>query len=171
MSIPYVRCHSFFIDDFTVYRDSVFADDLWISCDIGFLTASAMTLYLLSIGSVVHEFGDAVDFIRRLSLSIHCRFQVLQGLCFHWRFVDQQWHSVFDNSMRQPWLYFCYRFDALVENSLMLSIPCVSCNLVFIDDNRDSVLTDDLWIISDIAFLTIPWVSHHSIFAIGLMCR
>jgi hypothetical protein len=28
LSIPYVGCHSPFIDDYKVYKDSVFADDL-----------------------------------------------------------------------------------------------------------------------------------------------
>jgi hypothetical protein len=68
--------------------------------------------------------------------------------------------------MHQPWLYFCYWFDALVENSGTLSIPYISCHLVFNDD-----FADDLWISSDITFLTIPCVSHNSIFAIGLMSR
>jgi hypothetical protein len=88
--------------------------------------------------------------------------------------VDQPCHSVFDNSMPQPWLYFCYRLDASVVNKLTLLITYVGCHSVFIDDfkvYRDSVFTDDLWISCDIAFLTIPYVSHNSIFAIGLMRR
>jgi hypothetical protein len=28
LSIPYVGCHSVFVDDFMVYNDSVFAEDL-----------------------------------------------------------------------------------------------------------------------------------------------
>jgi hypothetical protein len=36
---------------------------------------------------------------------------------------------------------------------------------------RDSIFGDDLWISRDITFLTIPCVSHASIFAIDLMCR
>jgi len=45
---------------------------------------------------------------------------------------------------------------------------------MFIDDfkvYRDDVFANDLWISSDIAFLTISCVSHDSIFAIDLMCR
>ena len=38
LSIPYVSCHSVFIDDLKLYRDFVFGDDLWISNDIAFLT-------------------------------------------------------------------------------------------------------------------------------------
>ena len=59
-------------------------------------------------------------------------------------------------------------------NSLTLSIRYGSCHSVCIDDfkfNRESVLADDLWISSDITILTIPYVSHDSIFAIDLMCR
>jgi hypothetical protein len=132
-----------------------------------------MTLFLLLIGCVGHEFIDAVDSKCLLSLSIHWWFQVQQEICFHWWFMDLQWDNVFDNSMRQPWLYFCYRFDATVMNSLTLWITYVD-NLVIIDDfkfNRNSVFADDLWICSDIAFLTIPCVNHDSIFAIDLMQR
>jgi hypothetical protein len=63
-------------------------------------------------------------------------------------------------------------FDASVVNSLTLSITYVGCHLIFIDDYKvysDTVFTDDLWINNDIAFLTIPCVSHDSIFAIDLM--
>jgi len=62
---------------------------------------------------------------------------------------------------------FFYRFDALVVNSLTLSMPCESCHSVFVDDlkvNCYSVLASDLWISRDIAFLTIPCVGHDSIF-------
>jgi len=36
--IPHASCHLVFSDDFKVYDDSVFADDIWISRDIMFLT-------------------------------------------------------------------------------------------------------------------------------------
>jgi hypothetical protein len=38
LSISYGNCHLEFINDFKVYSDFVFADDLWISRDIEFLT-------------------------------------------------------------------------------------------------------------------------------------
>jgi len=136
--------------------------------------ASAMTLFLLSIWCVGREFTDAADSIRQLSLSIHWRFQGLQWLCFRWWFMDKQWHSVSDNSMRQLWLYFCYRFDASVVNSFTLWIPYVSCHSVLNDDflsYSDSVFADDLWISNDIAFWTIRCVSHYSNFAINLKRR
>jgi hypothetical protein len=88
--------------------------------------------------------------------------------------MDQPWHSVFDNSMRRPWLYFFYRFDVSIVNSLTLSILCGSCHSVFIDDFkvfRYSLLAGDLCISRDRVFLTIPWVGHDSIFAIDLMRR
>jgi hypothetical protein len=134
--------------------------------------ASAMTLFLLSTWCFRLEFIDAVNSMLYLSLSIHWRFQGLRLLCFGRRFMDQPWHSVFDNYMRQPWLYFFYRFDVSVVNSLTLSIPCGSCHSVFIDDFKVycySVLAGDLWISRDIAFLTIPCVGHDSIFSIDLM--
>ena len=91
---------------------------------------SSMILFMLSISCVFREFIDVVDSIRQLSLSIHWRFQRLKRLSFHWRFLDQKWRRVFDNSMRQPWLYFCYWFKASNVNSLPLSIPYVSCHSV-----------------------------------------
>ena len=57
-------------------------------------------------------------------------------------------------------------------NSLTLSVTYVGCHSVFIDDLKVYsyfVFAGDLWISHDIAFLTIPFVSHDSIFAIDLM--
>jgi hypothetical protein len=82
--------------------------------------------------------------------------------------MDQHWHSIFNNSLCQPWLYFCYRFEVSFVKSLTLSIPYVNCHSVFIDNfkfYRDFVLADDLWINTDIVFLTIPYVSHDSNFS------
>ena len=53
LSIPYVRCHSVLIDDFKVYSDFVFAEDLWMSLDITFLT----------IPCVSHDSIFATDFM------------------------------------------------------------------------------------------------------------
>jgi hypothetical protein len=86
--------------------------------------------------------------------------------------MDQPWHNILDNYMRQPWLYFCYQFDASIVNSLTLSIPCVDYHSVFIVDfefNSDSVFIGDLWISKDITFLRIPWVFYDFIFSIVLM--
>jgi hypothetical protein len=133
-----------------------------------------MTLFLLSIWCVGLEFIDTVDSIRQMSLDINWWFQGLQWLCFRWRFMDQPWPNVFDNSMRQPWFYFCYGFYASVVNSMTVSIPYSSCHSVFNDYltvYSDSVFADDLWICTDLAFLTIPCVSHDFIFAPDLMRR
>jgi len=107
-----------------------------------------------------------------LSLNIHWRFQVQQGLGF----ADDLWISsdvaFFYNSMHEPWLYFCYRFDASVVNSLTFSITYVWCHSVFIDDfkfKKDFIFANDLWINCDIMLFTIPCVSHESIFAFNLM--
>jgi len=225
LSILYITCHSVIIEDFKVYSDCIFAEDLWISHDITFFTipcvshdsifaidlmrrswihwccrfhtsivtqfsvmisrstgtlfsmmiyrsaltyrfwqvhASAMTLFLLSIWFVLPEFIDVVDSIRHLSLSIHWRFQRLKRLSFRWWLMDQKWHNVSDNSMRQPWHYFCYLFDVYVVNSFKLSFPYVSWHSVFNDDflvHSDSVFADNVSIRSDKAFLTIPCVS------------
>jgi len=133
-----------------------------------------MTLFLLSIWCVGCEFFDAVDSIRQMSLSINWWFQGLQWLCFRWRFMDEPWHNVFDNSMRQPWFYFCYGFYVSDVNSMTLSIPYNMCHSVLNDDlivYSDSGFANDLWICTDLAFLTIPCVSHDSISAINLMSR
>jgi hypothetical protein len=133
-----------------------------------------MTLFLLLICCVGREFIDIVDSTCQLSISIQWRFKGPQRLCFCLPFMDQTWHSGSDNFRRQPWLYFCNRFDASVVNSLTLSIPYGSCHSVFIDDFNvyiDSVFTDDLWISCDIAFFTFPCVNHFSSFAIDWMRR
>jgi hypothetical protein len=133
-----------------------------------------MTLFLISIWSVGREFIDALDSIRQMLLSIVWWFQGLQLLCFHQWFMDQPWQSIFENSMRQPWLYFCYAFDASVVNSATLSIRYVGCYSVFINDFKVysvSVFTNDLWIRRQIPFLTIPFVGRESIFGIDLLCR
>ena len=90
-----------------------------------------------------------VSFLNSVTLSIpygRCQsvviddFKVYSYSVFNGRFLHQQWHSVFENSMRRPWLYFCYRFNASVVNSLTLSIPCGSCHSVFIDDFQGLLL-------------------------------
>jgi hypothetical protein len=115
LSIPYVGCHSIFIDDFKFYRDFVFADDLWISNDIAFL----------KIPCVNHDSSFAIDLMRRSSIHLRCRFHT----------------------------------SAVTQFSLTISM------------STETVFPDDLGISCDIAFLTIPCVSHDSIFAIDLMRR
>jgi hypothetical protein len=59
LSIPYVSSHSVFSDDFKVYDDYVFADDLWIRSDIAFLTISC----------VGHDSIFSIDSKRELALN------------------------------------------------------------------------------------------------------
>jgi len=171
-----VYCHSVFIEDFKVYSYSILAGDLWIGRDIAFLT----------IPCVGHDSIFAIDLMRRSWIHSRWWFYAVAVtqysltisrstlLSYGRRYMDQAWQSVFYNSMRQPQLYFCYRFDASVVNSVTLSIPFGSCHSVFIDDFKVyyySLLAADLWISHDIAFLTIPLIGHDSIFAIDLMRR
>ena len=136
LSIPCCTYHSVFIDDFKVYCFSLFAGNLWISRDIVFFSFpcvghdSIFAIYLMLPSWIHWRCQFYVLPVTQYSLTI----QGLRLLCFGRRFMDQPWHSVFDNSMRQPWLYFFYRFDVSVVNSLTLSIPCGSCHSVFIDD-------------------------------------
>jgi hypothetical protein len=133
--------------------------------------ASDMTLFFYQFdASVVNSLTLSLPNIRCHSVFID-DFKVYSN-CFRCWFVDQPWHSVFDNSMHQPWLYFCYRFNASVMNSLTVSITYVGCHSVFIDDFKVysySFFANDLRISHDIAFLTIPCASHNSSFAINLM--
>jgi hypothetical protein len=125
LSIPCCTCHSVFIDDFKVYGCSVLAADLWISRDIAFFTIPSVSYdsIFLSIWCVGREFIDAVDAMRKLSLSIRWWFEGQLLLCFGRWFMDQPWHSVFDNSMRRPWLY------------IFLSIWCVGREFIDVVDS------------------------------------
>ena len=137
---------------------------LWISSDIAFLT----------IPCVSHDSIFVIDLIRQSWIHWHCgfhmstvtQFSMIITRCTVTLFSVMIYGSAVTQSFwqlhGQPWLYFCYQFDASVVNSLTLSIPYGSCHSVFIDDFKvcsDSVFTDDLWI------------SYDSIFTIGLMCQ
>jgi hypothetical protein len=119
------------------------------------------------MSGIEREFIYAVNSICQLSLIFQWWFLGLQRLYFRWRFMDQEWHNVFDNSMHEPWLYFCYRLDVLVMNSLTLLIPYVNCNSVFSDDFKvysDSVFVDDFWSVVTQFSLAIPCVNEDSVF-------
>jgi len=82
--------------------------------------------------------------------------------------MDHHWHSVFDDSMHQTWIYFCYRFYASNMNSLTLSTPYVSCHSYFSGDFKvyiDSVFADDFWSVVTQFSLTIPCVNDDSVFS------
>jgi hypothetical protein len=159
-----------------------------------------MSLFLLTIWCVGHEFIYAVDSIRQLSLSFQWRFQGLQDSVFSddlwisndiafWQFhvsamtlfllsiwcVGREFIDTVD-SICQLSLSFHGWFLGLqrLMNSLTLLVPYVSCHSVFRDNflvYKDSVFADDLWISRHMVFLTIPCVSHDFILPIYLMRR
>jgi hypothetical protein len=86
--------------------------------------------------------------------------------------MDQHWHSVFDDSMRQTWIYFWYRFYASFMNSLTLSTPYVSCHSYFNGDFKvtsHSVFADDFRSVMTQFSLTIPCVNDDSVFPIDFI--
>ena len=130
-----------------------------------------MTLFSLMISFVNRELVFAVDSIRHPWLNFQRWFLVLQWLSFHRR-MDQHWHSVFDDSMPQTWIYFFYRFYASLLNSLTLSTPYVRCHSYFSGDFKiygDSVFTDDFWSVVMQFSLTIPCVNDVSVFSIDFI--
>jgi hypothetical protein len=132
-----------------------------------------MTIFLHVIGCVDHEFIDVVDFMQYLSLSIHGRFQGLLLLCFGHRFIDQPWQQFFEFHASAMTLFllliwcvgreFSDAIDSIRRLSLSIHWRFQGLHLLY--------LAGDLWISCDKAFLTIPCVSHDSIFTIVLMCR
>jgi len=134
--IPLVSSHSVFRDDFLVYSDSVFADDLRISSGIAFLTITCVShdsnlAINLMCWSWIHlrcrfHMSSGTQFSKMISISIGNKFSLtIYGSVVTWHF----WQF-----LRHPWLYFGYRFDASVLNSLTMSIPYVARYSVFIDD-------------------------------------
>jgi len=126
--------------------------------------------YLFGV-SVVNSLTLSITYVSCHSVFID-DFKFDRNSVFDWRFMDLQWHSVFENSMRHPCLYFCYGFDTSVVNSLTMSITHIGSHSLFIDYFKVysySFFVSDLRISRDIAFLTIPCVSHRSIFPIDLI--
>jgi hypothetical protein len=93
-----------------------------------------MTLFSLMISFFNRELVFAVDSIRQPWLNFQRWFLVLQWLRFRGRFMDQHWHSVFEDSMPQTWIFFFYRFYASLVNSLTQSTPYISCHSYFSGD-------------------------------------
>jgi hypothetical protein len=128
-----------------------------------------MTLFSLFISSINRELVFVVDSIRHPWLNFQRWFLFLQWLSFRWRFMHKHWHSVFDDSMRQTWIYFSNRFYASLMNSLTFSTPYVSCHSYFSGDFKvygDSVFADDFWSVGTQFSLTIPCVKDDSVFSI-----
>jgi len=131
-----------------------------------------MTLFSLLISSVNRELVFAGDSIHHPCLNFQRWFLVLQWLSFPWRFMHKHSLCGFDDSMRQTWIYFCYRFYASLVNSLTLSTPYVRCHSYFSGDFKvygDSVFTDDLWSVVKQFSLTIPCVNDVSVFSIDFI--
>jgi len=127
-----------------------------------------MTLFSLMISFLNRELVFAVHSIRQPGLNFQRWFLVLQWHSFRWRFMDQHCHSMFDDSMHQIWIYFCYRFYASLVNSLTLSTPYISCQSYFSGDFKvygDSVFPDDFWSVVTQFSLTIPCVNDDSVFS------
>jgi len=172
----YGGCHSVFIDDFKLYSEFVFAIELWISRDVAFFI----------IPCINHDSMFAINLMRLSWIHWRCRLHTLAVTqysltissstvtLFLLTIYGSALTYIFYDSMRPPWLYLCHRFDVSVMNSWMLSIPCGSYHLIFIDNFKVccySVLAGDLWISRDIVFLIIRCLGHDSIFAIDLMRR
>ena len=127
-----------------------------------------MTLFSLMISLVNRELVFAVDSTRQPWLNFQRWFLVLQWLSFCWRFMDQHWHSVFDDSMRQNESIFAIGFMRRSWILLTLSTPYVSCHSYFRCDFKvygDSVFADDFWPVGTQFSLTIPCVNDDSVFS------
>jgi len=190
LSIPHVSCHSDFICDFKVFNDYVFTEDLWLGATQfqWQFHASMMTLFSLLISCVNRELVFVVDSISQPRLNFQRWFLVLQWLSFQWRFLDQHWQSVCDNSILNHQSNYaidllrrsCCRFhtSAVTQISFVISrsstIPSVSRHSIFQDDfsfSCHSVFGDDFWISIRRVCFTFPCVTHESIFAIDLLHR
>jgi hypothetical protein len=127
-----------------------------------------------------HESIFAIGFSRRSWILWRCRLHTSAAThftvaisgskvtLFSWQFLDQHWHSVFDDSLRQTRIYFCYWFHASVVNSLTVSTPYVSCHSYFSVDfwvYSDFVLGDDFWSVVTQFSLAIPCLNGDSLFS------
>jgi hypothetical protein len=110
-----------------------------------------MALFLLSIWCLNPEFIYSIDFIRHLSLSIQWWYQGLQRLYFCLWYMVQHRHRVFDNSVRQPWLYF------------LLSIWCVGREFIEAVDSLRRLSLSILW------WFWLQWQFHASALALFLL--
>jgi len=174
-STPSVSCHSYFSGNIKVYVDSVFADDFW----------SVVTQFSLTIPCVNDDTVFSNDFIRQPWISIRCRFHPSPLTQFSTmishptvtqfsKMISRSTvsHSVFDNSMPQTRIYFCYPFNASLVYPLTLSTPYVRFHSYFSGDfmvNSHSVFADDFWSVVMQFSLTIPCVNDDSVFSIDFI--
>ena len=109
--IPHVSCHSVFSDDYKVYNDFVFGDDLWIKSDTAFLT----------IQCVSHDFIFAIDLMHRSWIHWRCRF--------HTAVVTQYSLTI---SRYAVTLFLLTIYGSVVTT--FLTISCVSHDSIFAID-------------------------------------
>jgi len=131
-----------------------------------------MTLFSLLISFVNRELVFAMDSIHHPWLNFQRWILVLQWLSFRWRFMHKHWHCVFDDSMRQTWIYFCYRFYVSLVNSLMLLTQYVSCHSYFSGHSKvtsHSVFADDFRSVATQFSIMIPCVDEDSVFSFDLI--
>jgi hypothetical protein len=173
LSTPHVSCHSYLSGDFKVNSHSLFADDFW----------SVVPEFSLTIPCVNDDSVFSTDFTRQPWISMRCRFHPSTVTQFS-KMISRSTvtHSVFDDSMRQTWIYFCYRFYASLVNSLKLSTPHVSCHSYLSGDFKvksHSLFAGDFWSVVPQFSLTIPCVNDDSVFStdftrqpwISIRCR
>jgi len=163
LSTPYASCHSYFSGHFKVTSHSVFADDF----------RAVATQFSLTIPCVNDDSVFSIDFIRQPWISMRCRFHQSAVTQFS-KMISRSivTHSVFDDSMRQTWIYFCYWFYASLVNLLTLSTPYVSCHSYFSGDFKvygDSVFADGFRSVATQFSLTIPCVKDDSVFLIDFI--
>jgi hypothetical protein len=134
--IPHVRCHSLLNDDFLVYSDSVFADNLWIISDIAFLT----------IRCVNHYSNFAIDLMCQSWFHGRYGFHTLTVTMFSgmisWSTVTQFSLTIYGSAVT-------YRFSQFHASSMtlfLLSIWCVGREFIdAVDSKRQLSLSFQWW--------------------------
>jgi hypothetical protein len=126
-SIDSIRsCHSIFIDDFKVYRESVFTNDLWISRDIAFLP----------IPCVRHNSIFAIDLMRRSWIHWRCWFHTPvvthYSLTISTSTTTLFWLTIYGSTVT----YRFWQFHASAMTLFLLSIWCVGREFI---DAIDSI--------------------------------
>jgi hypothetical protein len=173
LSIPYFSWHSVFINDFKFNTDSVFADNLWISTGIAFLTSPCVS----HDSHFASTDAPVMNSLTLLILYIYCHSVFIDDFKFNKDsvFIDNLWISS-DSVFLQfhasamtlfllsiwygSWIYWCCRLhtSAVTQYSLTISRFIVTLFSPVI-----------LRITRDIAFLTISYTDHDSISSIDLM--
>ena len=137
LSIPYFCWHSVFSDDCKFYRESILADDLWISSDIAFLTITCVThdyfCYRFD-ASIVNSLTLSIPYVDCHSVFIddfkvysYSVFAADLSISGDITFLTIPWiyrHSIFAiDLMRSSWIHWRYRFhtSSVTQYSLAIS--------------------------------------------------